>query len=639
MRISTNMLNDRVVFNMQRSLARFLRLETQMSSGRRINQPSDDPVGTQRDLGYRTELAKGEQYRSNIEQAQTWMQSYDTILGDLKDIVSSAKEIAVAMANGVYDDVTRNGAAAEVESLYERILQLATSELEGRQVFSGHRTTTKALTSTATGVVYRGDTGQIDYQIEASARLTVNLIGSEVFLRQLRPVGAEADLDAGVSGGTLVADLHNGAGIDTAPGTFTITDLNLGLTSTIDVSGAATLNDVIAAINAQLAADGITSLTARPGAEGNNLMLDTSETGLISAATALARLNSGNGVDLQPGQIRVTDGAGINEVIDFSGAATVGDIIAAFNAHMSAAGYGGVTMGLNAAGTGLAITDAGAPPLGLRIEEVAPDQTTAANLGLAGTVGSLLVGADLAPTAAFRVAETTGTTATDLGLAGDITGDFAGNDLDPRLQPTTPLASLQHGLGLGEGEIVLRQGERTRTIALDAPGMVTVQDLIDALNGCGLDITAAINAGGRGIQIDNNDSTRSLVVADVGNGRAAKALGVWGGADLMGSMLLLIESLRADDQEGTGRLLQNLDDGIEHLLNQRASVGARDIRLERTHSRLTDLELGFTKLLSEVEDADMTKLVTDLATYENNYQAALMASARIIQPSLLDFLQ
>ncbi len=86
-------------------------------------------------------------------------------------------------------------------------------------------------------------------------------------------------------------------------------------------------------------------------------------------------------------------------------------------------------------------------------------------------------------------------------------------------------------------------------------------------------------------------------------------------------------------------MLQNLDDGIEHLLNQRASVGARDIRLERTHSRLTDLELGFTKLLSEVEDADMTKLVTDLATYENNYQAALMARARIIQPSLLDILQ
>lgn len=639
MRISNSMLSDRVVFNMQRSLARFLRLETQMSSGRRIIQPSDDPVGTQRDLAYRTELAKGEQYRKNIEQAQTWMQSYDSILGDLKDILSSAKEIAVAMANGVYDEVARNGSAAEVDSLFERMMQLSNSELEGRFIFSGHRTQTKALMANGTGVVYRGDTGQIDYQIESSSRMTVNMIGAEVFLRQLQPVGAEADLDVGVTGTTLLADLHNGDGIDQAVGTFTVTDLNLGITSTIDISGATTVDDAISAINAQLAADGITNLEAKLGEEGNNLLLDTTENGLISAATALSRLNSGNGVDMQPGQIRVTDGAGIDEVIDLSGAATVGDIITTFNDHMSGAGFGGVTMGLNAAGTGLAITDSGAPPLGLQIDEVTPDQMTAANLGIVGNVGALLEGGDLSPVVGFRVEDTTGTTVTDLGIAGDISGDFAGDDLDPRLLLTTEVAALNHRLGLDGGEIVIRQGESTRSIDLDDPGIVTVQDLIDAFNSSGLAITAALNTDGRGIQITNDDPNRTLIVTDGEGGRAAKDLGIWGSTDLVGSVMLLGETLREDDQEGTGMLLQNMDDGMEHLLNLRASVGARDIRLQSTHNRLTELELGFTKLLSEVEDADITKLVTDLATYENNYQASLMASARIIQPSLLDFLR
>ena len=97
MRISNNQMSDGVVFNMQRALTRFMQLQTSMSSGRRINKPSDDPVGTRRDLGYRTELAKIEQYRKNIEQGQSWMKSYDSILSDLKEMVSSAKEIAVAM--------------------------------------------------------------------------------------------------------------------------------------------------------------------------------------------------------------------------------------------------------------------------------------------------------------------------------------------------------------------------------------------------------------------------------------------------------------------------------------------------------------------------------------------------------------
>ena len=86
-------------------------------------------------------------------------------------------------------------------------------------------------------------------------------------------------------------------------------------------------------------------------------------------------------------------------------------------------------------------------------------------------------------------------------------------------------------------------------------------------------------------------------------------------------------------------LIEHIDNSLEHLLNQRATVGARSLRLESTHSRLISQDLNFTKLLSNVEDADLTKVLTELATFENNYQAALMASARIIQPSLLDFMK
>ncbi len=637
MRISNNMINNTVVFNMQRSLERFLKLQTSMSSGRRINKPSDDPIGIQRDLGYRTELAKNEQYRANIEQGQSWMQTYDTVLGDMKDLVSSAKEIAISMSNGVYDQVTRDGSAAEVDSIFDRLMQLSSSELEGRFMFAGHRTTDKPLVASANGVVYRGDQGQIDYQIESSSRMTVNLLGSYTFLKPLGALGENADLNVAVTGNTLLADLHNGAGIDQTVGTFNITDENLGITATIDITGAVTVDDAITAINTQLAAAGITSLTATIGEEGNNILLDTTETGLISGATPLSRLNSGNGVDLQPGSILVTDDLGVNVNVDLSGAATVDDIITSFNTQMANAGYPQVTMAINAAGTGLDVTDASGV-LGLRIDEINPDQMTAVGLGIQGMIDPVLNGSALSPKVGFSITETTGTTAADLGLQGDIEGDYSGSDLDPMLLLTSNVADLNHGLGIQAGRIIINHGEMTRNIDLSDPSIVTVQDMIDAINNAGLDITASLNDSGRGIQIANNDDTRSLIIKDEANSRVAKDMGIWGSSDIMGSVMLLGQTLRADDQEGTGLLLQNMDDGMQHLLNVRASVGARSIRLEDTHSRLTDLDLSFTELLSEVEDADLTKLVTDLATFENNYKSSLMASAKIIQPSLLDFL-
>lgn len=128
------------------------------------------------------------------------------------------------------------------------------------------------------------------------------------------------------------------------------------------------------------------------------------------------------------------------------------------------------------------------------------------------------------------------------------------------------------------------------------------------------------------------------MIEEVGGGKTAHNLGIYGSSDLIGSLMILVKALRENDQGVTGQIVGNLDLGMQELLNQRASVGAKVKRLETTDSRLTDLNYNFTKLLSEVEDADITKLVTDLAAQENSYRSALIAASKIIQPSLLDFL-
>ncbi|RKX29630.1 MAG: flagellar hook-associated protein 3 [Candidatus Zixiibacteriota bacterium] len=641
MRITNGMIANRVVFNMQRSISRFMSMETKMSSGRKLNKPSDDPVGIQRDLNYRTELSKNEQYTSSIHRAQTWMQTYDTALCDLKDLVSGAKELAVAMANGNYDATTRQGAAEEVSSIFDRLIQLGNGELEGRYIFSGHCTNTKPLSASANGVIYNGNSGKIEFQIESASCMTVNLVGSEVFLKSLSTLGEHADLNIGVANDTLLSDLLNGNGIDQAVGTFTVTDENLGISATIDISGMTTVSDLfdpVTGVNAQLATAGITDLEFKLGNEGNNLLLDTTASGLISTATAVDRLNNGNGLDLQPGKMLVTDGGAVNVEIDLSGSVTLGDIITKFNTQMTAAGYPAVTMGINAAGTGLEIVD-GTPGLGLRIEEIMPDETTALGLGILGDIDPVLTGAALEPLPSFVVGEISGSTAGDLGILGTHNGDFSGNDLDPLLLATSNIADLKNRLGMSLGRLIIHHGDTTRAIDLSSSTLVTIQDILDEFNNCGLDITASINEDGRGIQIVNNDNARSFIVENDSEDSTAKQMQLWGSSDIIGSVMLLEKTLRNDDQEGTGLLLANMDQAIEHLLTHRAGVGGRAIRLESTLSRLDDQRISFTSLLSETEDADIAKLVSDLAVYENNYQAALMASARIVQPSLLDFLR
>lgn len=642
MRVTNGMISGQTVFNMRRSLARFLDLENNMSTGRRINTPSDDPTGTVRDLDYRTQLSNITQFRKNISVAQSWTQNYDSITAQIKDYVSSAKEIAVAMADGTYDDLARAASAEEVKSLFEQIVSLANNELEGRRVFAGFQTKTKPFTVSASGVTYDGDTGALEFDIESGQRTTINLNGREVFLKQLSTLGENADLNVSITANTDLVNLNDGTGIGLTPGTFTIYDRNLNLTATVDLTAAppaTTVGDAIARINATLTAAGITNLTVGIGGVGNALSLTATPNGLISGTTLIARLNNGNSATLNPGLIRVSNGAGIDVQVDLTGATTVDDAITAFNTQLAAAGVTNVAMSINATSEGLQITDTNGVPLGLTISDSSVVDSTASQLGIVGSVSPTLVGTDLNPQVDFTIADTTGTTATDLGINGSFQTNYVGRDLDPRLTAASQMSQLLNGLGLGGGSIVLRQGNGVATIDLGSAALVTVQDLLDAINNSGLDVTATINGSGRGIHVVNNDTTKSFTIEEVNKGRAAKTIGLFGSSDIMGSLMVLTNALRNDDQEGTGLLLQNLDDSIQHLLNYRATVGARGIRLDTTDNRLQDIELSFTSMLSRVEDADITKLVTDLSVHENAYKAALLATSKIIQPSLLDFLR
>lgn len=85
--------------------------------------------------------------------------------------------------------------------------------------------------------------------------------------------------------------------------------------------------------------------------------------------------------------------------------------------------------------------------------------------------------------------------------------------------------------------------------------------------------------------------------------------------------------------------LNAIDAAHDAILNERAIVGARAMRLDTAEARLSEVEETNMKLLSDTEDADMAKTFVDYSTQQASYQAALKAGAQIIQQSLIDFLR
>jgi flagellar hook-associated protein 3 FlgL len=90
---------------------------------------------------------------------------------------------------------------------------------------------------------------------------------------------------------------------------------------------------------------------------------------------------------------------------------------------------------------------------------------------------------------------------------------------------------------------------------------------------------------------------------------------------------------------GLGAELTNLDAFAVATRTALSTVGARTNQLERMRQAADDAVLNVSKMLSEVEDIDLPKTITELQLQQTAYQAALAAGARVVQPSLIDFLR
>jgi flagellar hook-associated protein 3 FlgL len=111
------------------------------------------------------------------------------------------------------------------------------------------------------------------------------------------------------------------------------------------------------------------------------------------------------------------------------------------------------------------------------------------------------------------------------------------------------------------------------------------------------------------------------------------------GSSVFDHLAALSTALRAGNQAGIEASISALKADGDRIVTTQADVGSRQNRVQTAKQAASDAELGLRNSLSEVENADLPKTIVDLQMQQVAYQATLGATAKVIQPSLLDFLR
>jgi flagellar hook-associated protein 3 FlgL len=179
MRISDNQNYDTLRNNIFRSKERMDNLQSEASTMKKLNTPSDDPVSAAKVLEVRTEKMNNDQYQTNAKMAESFLTNSEQALTEISDLIVRAKEIAISQSSGASaNSDTRLGVAEEVTQLYNQAVAAGNRRIGDRYLFGGYKTQNPPIDPAGR---YQGDNGQTMVEIAKDVFLSMNVTGLEAF--------------------------------------------------------------------------------------------------------------------------------------------------------------------------------------------------------------------------------------------------------------------------------------------------------------------------------------------------------------------------------------------------------------------------------------------------------------------------
>ena len=188
MRVTQSMLTNNMLRNISSSYSNLDKYMDQLSTGKKINRPSDDPVIAMKGMNYRSQVSNVEQFDRNISEVHNWMDNSDAALDETTQALQRLRELAVQSSNGTYEDGQRKNIAAEVDQLKDHLVEVANTKVNDKHIFNGTSTTGESpVTVDAAGDVTGVSTNNDDVRIEVTngTKLKVNITPQNVFSQDL----------------------------------------------------------------------------------------------------------------------------------------------------------------------------------------------------------------------------------------------------------------------------------------------------------------------------------------------------------------------------------------------------------------------------------------------------------------------
>lgn len=267
-RVSDLFVRQRLMNQVQDDQVALYRLQTQLSTGRKFELPSEAPIAAQRIIGLQRLLGRKDQVQNNLNTNQTFLNMTDTALGQVSSLMAETRGTVMSVFGTTATDIQRQAVAQQVEQALRQLVDTGNQKFRGRYLFTGSDTTVQPFSledqDGSSVVRYEGNEKRLSSFSNLDLLFDTNLQGNEVFGAISEPVRGNMAFTPSVNRYTRLADLRGGRGI--TRGTIAISDGTN--TSFVDLSHAETVGDIAALIH------------SHPPA-GNTVNVDITPRGLV----------------------------------------------------------------------------------------------------------------------------------------------------------------------------------------------------------------------------------------------------------------------------------------------------------------------------------------------------------------------
>jgi flagellar hook-associated protein 3 FlgL len=242
MRISTRQIYTQGIEAFQQQQQKLAKLQQQISSGVRLNKPSDDPAAASRVLELEQDVSVNLQYQANINLAEQRLGQQDAVMKTYADLLNRVRELALQGNSGSLDRVSRNAIAVELDERLSELYSLAnTTDANGDYLLAGYQNSNLPFTRATTGsidhVSFNGDDGTRSIQISKVRQMEIDISGQSIFMEipsatALREIPAVANAGSGVIAPASVVDSSV-----YVPGDYEIRFVAPGVYDVFDVAG------------------------------------------------------------------------------------------------------------------------------------------------------------------------------------------------------------------------------------------------------------------------------------------------------------------------------------------------------------------------------------------------------------------